>query len=325
MNPEPSAVLVGETSIRAAACRIRSVAMRTPLVRSVELSERLDGEVRLKCESMQRAGAFKIRGAYNRLVQFDRATLDRGVIAASSGNHGQAAALAARMLGSRAVVVMPHTAPRVKREGVERFGGEVVLAGTTSLERREVARRIAAERGLTLVPSFEDPEVVAGQGTVGLELTEEWPGVEVVVVPVGGGGLASGIAAAVKAIDPRIRVVGVEPAGAAAMRAALDAGRPVTFPNPTTIADGLAASRVSELTLAHFRALVDDLVTVDDARIREAAAFLLLRQKLLVEFSGAAAVAALLALPHAFRGRRVAAVLSGGNIDPAAIRSLLPG
>lgn len=319
----PAQELVSAAAVRDAAARVRGVTLRTPLVASPELSASLGAEVRLKCESLQRGGAFKLRGAYNWLSRLDRDALDCGLIAASSGNHGQAVAIAARMLGTRAVVVLPETVPTVKREGVLRYGGETLLVGTTSLERRAAARRLAEERGLTLVPGFEHPEIIAGQGTVGLEIVQDWTEVEIVLVPIGGGGLASGTAVAVKSACPRARIIGVEPVGAASMRVALDAGHPVTLERPLTIADGLAANRVSEITLAHMQALADEVGTVDDSAIRQAAAFLVLRQKLVVEFAGATAVAALRSGQVDIRGRRVAVVLSGGNLDPAELSALL--
>lgn len=321
----PAQELVSAAAIRDAAARLHGVTLRTPLVASPELSASLGAEVRLKCESLQRGGAFKLRGAYNWLSRLDRDSLDCGLIAASSGNHGQAVAIAAGMLGTHATVVMPLTAPAVKRKGVLCCGGEVLLVGTTSLERRTAAQALAAERGSVLVPGFEHPDIIAGQGTVGLEIVEEWPDVEVVLVPIGGGGLASGTAAAVKSANPRARIIGVEPIGAASMRAALDAGHPVTLERSATIADGLAANRVSEVTLAHLQALADAVVSVDDTAIREAAAFLVLGQKLVVEFAGAAVVAALRSGQVDVQGRRVAAVLSGGNLDPAELSALLAG
>jgi threonine dehydratase len=241
------------------------------------------------------------------------------VITYSSGNHAQAVALAARIRRTRAVVVMPTTSPRVKREGAERLGAEVVLEGTTSLERKVRAEAIAQAEGLVMVPPFDHPWIIAGQGTVGLEIVEDWPDVDTVVIQVGGGGLASGVAAAVRRLRPDARIVGVEPEGAAAMRAALDAGGPVQLARIDTIADGLAPVRAGDLTYRHLRDLADDVVTVDDAAIKGATRFLLLRQKLVVEYSGAAALAAVRA-GRVKIGGRVAVILSGGNLDP----SLLP-
>jgi threonine dehydratase len=293
--------------------------VRTPLLHSFDLSDELGADIRLKCESLQRVGAFKARGANNFVLQLSPEEVSRGVITYSSGNHAQAVALAARIRRTRAVVVMPTTSPRVKREGAERLGAEVVLEGTTSLERKVRAEAIAQAEGLVMVPPFDHPWIIAGQGTVGLEIVEDWPDVDTVVIQVGGGGLASGVAAAVRRLRPDARIVGVEPEGAAAMRAALDAGGPVQLARIDTIADGLAPVRAGDLTYRHLRDLADDVVTVDDAAIKGATRFLLLRQKLVVEYSGAAALAAVRARRVKIGGR-VAVILSGGNLDP----SLLP-
>lgn len=314
--------LVSPEAISEAAERLQGVAVRTPLLPAPDLCTD-GGEVRLKCESLQRAGAFKIRGAYNLMSRLTPRELAQGVITYSSGNHAQAVALAARLLGSHAVVVMPVTAPQTKREGATRLGAEVILHGITSLERRQRAEEIARERELTIVPPFDHPDIIAGQGTVGREIAEDWPDVQAVLVPIGGGGLASGCAVALKHANPEIRVVGVEPEGAASMKAALDAGHPVTLPSIHTIADGLAPIRAGDLTFAHIRQYVDEIVLVSDDAIREATAFLLERVKLVVEFSGAATVAALRSGAFRGEGRRVAAVLSGGNLDPGVLRSLV--
>jgi len=314
--------LVTLPDIDAAAERIEGVALRTPLLPFPELSEDLGGEVRLKCESLQRGGSFKIRGALNFLSQLPDNEMKRGVITYSSGNHAQALALAAQLKGVRAVVVMPTTAPRVKVEGAERLGAEVVFEGTTSLHRQHRAEDIAEKEGLAIVPPFDHPFIIAGQGTVGREIAEDWPEVEVVAIPIGGGGLASGTATALKAILPGVQVVGVEPEGAASMRAALDAGEPVTLDRIDTIADGIASVRTGDLTLRHAQALFDDVVLVKDDVIRRASNLLLSRRKLVVEYSGAASLGALLSGAIDARGRKVAVVLSGGNLDPSHIGSL---
>ncbi|HUE77962.1 MAG TPA: threonine/serine dehydratase [Longimicrobiales bacterium] len=308
-------------SVRDAARGLRGVAVRTPLLPAGWLSERVGAEVRLKCESFQPIGAFKLRGAYTMVARLPAAERARGVITYSSGNHAQAVAFAARAFGITAVIVMPENAPGVKVEGTRRLGGEVVLEGTTSEQRRARAEAIRDERGLVMVPPFDHPDIIAGQGTVGLEILEDWPEVETVLVPIGGGGLISGVAAAVKATHPEIRVIGVEPMGSAAMRRALDAGEVVTLDHVDSIADGLLPTRVGDLTFAHCRDLVDDVVLVEDEAIRRAAGLLLASGKLLVEFSGAATTAALLA--GAWSGGRVAAVISGGNIDPARVPEIL--
>ncbi len=311
--------LVELEAIQEAQERIRPVAVRTPLYPSDVLSRELGSDVRLKLESLQRTGSFKFRGAYNFVSQLPEDVRSKGVITYSSGNHAQAVALSAQLHGTRAVVVMPTTSPQVKRDGTERWGAEVVLEGTTSLERRAKAESIALERGLVMVPPFDHPSIIAGQGTVGLEIAEDWDAFDSVLVPIGGGGLCSGTAAALRRLRPGVRIFGVEPAGGAAMKAALDAGEPVTLDRSESIADGLLPVRISELTLAHVRELVDDVVLVDDDAIRSAASLLFKQQRLVVEFSGAATVAALRSGQVETEGRRVVAVISGGNVDPALL------
>ena len=313
--------LVSLEAVRAAAVRLRGIVVRTPLVSAPELSAEVGAEVRLKCESLQRTGAFKSRGANNFVRLLSDRDVAHGLVTYSSGNHAQAVALAAALRGVPSVVVMPVTAPDVKREGAVRLGAEVVFEGTSSQQRKLRAEAIAQDRALTMVPPFDHPHIIAGQGTVGLEIVEDWPDVDLVVAPIGGGGLLSGVAAAVRRLRPEASIVGVEPTGSAAMRGALDAGRPVVLDDIDTIADGLAPNVVGDLTYAHVRDLVDDVVLVEDDAIRDATRFLLRRQKLVVEYSGAAAVAALRSGVLEAEGRRVAVVLSGGNLDP----SLLPG
>ncbi|RMH18571.1 MAG: threonine/serine dehydratase [Gemmatimonadetes bacterium] len=319
---EPSLVTLDE--IREAAALLSGAVVRTPLVEMPELCETVGaGELRLKCENLQRTGSFKARGAINFVSRIPGSERARGVITFSSGNHAQAVALAARLFGIRAVVVMPTTAPAVKRQGAEALGAEVVLEGTTSEERRARAEAIAAEQGLTIVPPFDHAHIIAGQGTVGLEVVADWPRVDTWVVCIGGGGLASGSAAAIRRLRPDARIVGVEPEGAASMRAALEAGGPVTLASTASVADGLLPVRAGALTHAHVRAFVDEVVTVSDDEIREAARWLVHRGRMVVEYSGAAATAALLAGRVDVAGRRVAAVVSGGNIDNAELSRLL--
>jgi threonine dehydratase len=309
--------LVSPSSILDAAARLRGVSVRTPLVPAPWLGGD-DTEVRLKCENLQRAGAFKFRGAYTMIARLSEAERQRGVIAYSSGNHAQGVALAAKLFGIRAVVVMPTIAPTVKREGAERLGAEVILEGTTSLERQRRAEHEAEARGLTIVPGYDHRDIIAGQGTTGLEILEDWPDADAIVVPVGGGGLISGIAAWVKQTNPSCRVIGVEPEGADAMAQAIAAGHPVSIELRPSIADGLMPVRAGDLTHTHVAALVDELVHVSDDEILDATRRLMKESKLVVEFSGAATVAALLA--GRASGNRVAAVLSGGNLD--AVRAL---
>jgi threonine dehydratase len=315
--------LVGLTEIESAAHRLAGVALRTPLLPADALSEAVDAQVRIKCENLQRAGSFKIRGAFNFVSQLSDEQVARGIITYSSGNHAQAVALAGELRGLRVVVVMPTTAPKVKRDGASRLGARLVFEGTTSVERKARAERMAAEEGLVIVPPFDHRHIIAGQGTVGLEIANDWEDVDVVLVPIGGGGLASGVAAAVKRKLSGARVIGVEPEGAASMRRALDEGAPTLLDSIDTIADGLAPVIAGELTFEHVRELVDDVVTVDDASIRRATGMLIGRQKLVVEFSGAATTGALLAKLVDLAGQRVAVVISGGNLDPTALADLV--
>ncbi len=315
--------LVGLTEIEAAARRLVGIAVHTPLIHSDFLSEIVDAPVRLKFESLQRAGSFKIRGAHNFVSQLSDDQVARGVITYSSGNHGQAVALAGKLRGVRVVVVMPTTTPKVKRDGAERFGAELVFEGTTSVERRARAEEIAKRERLIIVPPFDHRHIIAGAGTVGLEIAKEWPDVDYVLAPVGGGGLLSGVAASVKRLHPKAKVIGVEPEGAASMRAALDNGSPALLGHVETIADGLAPSIVSQLTFEHARELADDVVTVTDEAIRHATSSLVERHKVVVEFSGAAAAAALMSRKLDVHGGRVAVVVSGGNLDPLFLRQLL--
>jgi threonine dehydratase len=306
--------LVALDAIREAAGRVRPFARVTPLL---DVTEAAGRPLWLKCESLQPGGAFKIRGACNMVAQLSPEQLRKGVITYSSGNHGQAMALAARHLGAPAVVVMPTTAPAIKVEGAKAFGAEVIFAGTTSADRRARAEEEAARRGLTMVPPFDHEWIIAGAGTTGLEILEQLPEVAGVLVPIGGGGLISGIAAAIKQINPRVSVIGVEPTGAAAMKASIDAGQPVTLAKTASIADGLMPVRPGDITFAHVRKFVDAIVTVEDASIIDAVLWIFAKAKLVAEPSGAATVAAVLsgALDEALRIEGpLVTVVSGGNI-----------
>jgi threonine dehydratase len=309
-----SASLITLDEIRAAAARIRPVVRRTPVLEA--------GPLFLKCENLQVTGAFKIRGATNMLARLSGAERAAGVITYSSGNHGQAVAYAAAHYGARAVIVMPETAPRVKVDAVRRYGGEVILAGTTSVDRRTRADAEAAARGLTMVPPFDHPWIIAGAGTVGLEILEQCPQAATVYVPMGGGGQISGVSAAVKQMRPGVRIVGVEPAGAARMTASLSAGHAVTLATTTSIADGLLTLRPGDLTLAHVRAYVDHVVTVDDAAIAGALRWLFGEARLVAEPSGAATVAAALQEGPA---AGALAIVSGGNVDAAQFAGYVIG
>jgi threonine dehydratase len=314
--------LVGLTEIESAAHRLAGVAVRTPLLPADAVSDAVGAEVQLKCENLQRAGSFKIRGAYNFVSQLSDDQVANGIITYSSGNHAQAVALAGKLRGVRAVVVMPTTAPKVKVEGTRRLRGEVVFEGTTSVERKLRAEAIAEEEGLAIVPPFDHRHIIAGQGTVGLEIARDWPDLDLVLAPIGGGGLASGVAAAVKRMLPKARVIGVEPVGGASMRAALDHDGPTLLTETESIADGLLPVIAGELTFEHARDLLDDVVLVDDDEIRKATALLVNRQKLVVEYSGAATTAALLSGAVDAKGARVGVVISGGNLDPAQLSQL---
>jgi len=315
--------LVGKSEIQKAATSLRGVAVRTPLLPAPWLSEAVGAEVRLKCENLQHAGAFKIRGAYNMIANLSDAERARGVITYSSGNHGQGVALAARMFGTRAVVVMPTTAPQIKVDGAKSLGAEVVFEGTTSTERYNRAAALAQQHGYVIIPPFDHPHIIAGQGTVGLEILEDWPDVAAVLVPIGGGGLASGIAAAIKQSTSSCRVIGVEPENADAMYQSVQAREPVTITARPTIADGLMPVRPGDLTYEHVAEFMDEIVRVSEDAIREATRSLARFSKLVVEFSGAATVAALQSKRFDPAGRPVAAVLSGGNLDPKKLAELL--
>ena len=316
--------MVSLDAIRAAADRIRGTVRRTPVL---DVSGQAGRPLILKCEPQQPGGAFKIRGAMNMLLRLPAADLARGVITYSSGNHGQAVALAAARLGAKAVVVMPTTAPAIKVDGVRRWGAEVILEGTTSGDRRRRAEAEVAARGLVMVPPFDHEWIIEGQGTCGLEILEQVPDVNVVVVPVGGGGLAAGVSAAVKLSRSDVEVVAVEPSGAAKMTASLAAGHPIALERTETIADGLMPVRPGDLTFQHVQRFVDRMVTVDDDRIAEAALWLFFEAKQVVEPSGAASVAAVLwpeeASPLADRDRKVVAILSGGNVAPQSLAALM--
>ncbi len=311
--------LVGIEAIRAAALTLEGVATRTPLVPFGPPAERR----LLKAESLQPIGAFKIRGAYVAVASLTADALARGVVTYSSGNHAQGVARAARLLGAPAVVVMPSDSPAIKRERVAADGAEIVIVGTASDERQVVAERLAEERGLTIIPPYDDDRIIAGQGTVGLEIVESVPDVAAVLVPIGGGGLASGVAAAVLALAPGARVIGVEPELAADARDSLAAGRIIRWRAEDvsrTIADGTRTQALGRRTFAHLAALLDSIVTVTEAEIAAAVRLAAEESRLVVEPSGALSVAGL-----AFRSAEaglvgldgpIVAVISGGNVDP---------
>ncbi|MBK6486682.1 MAG: threonine/serine dehydratase [Gemmatimonadetes bacterium] len=316
--------LVSLDDLRSAATLLRGVAVRTPLLRFDALSDIVAGDVWIKPEMLQRGGAFKFRGAYTYLSRLSPDARARGVVAPSSGNHAQAVAYAARLFGVPATVVMPTNVTTAKRGGAERLGATVELAGTTTRDRMERALELVALHGMTLVPPYDDATIIAGQGTAGLEIAEELPGLTTVVVPVGGGGLSAGVAAAIKLLLPASRVIGVEPSGAPKLSKAREAGEPVALSHTDSIADGLLAVRIGTTNFAHHQAFLDQVVTVDDADMVRAMRLLLDRAKLVAEPSGAVAVAALLAgVVTPAPGECTVCVLSGGNVEWDGLRELL--
>jgi threonine dehydratase len=322
MTVAPSTLVTLE-DVRRAAAVLRGVAVRTPLLASDELQARCGAPVWLKPEMLQRGGAFKFRGGYAFLSSLAPEARARGVVTASSGNHGQAVALAARMFGVPSTIVMPTTVPAAKKRGAERMATRCFYVGTTTAERISKAEELCATEGLTFVPPFDDPVIIAAQGTVGLEIAEDLPRVQTVLVQVGGGGLASGVATAIKALVPTARVIGIEPEGSPKLTRARAAGAPVTIPaNPSGLADGLLAVRIGTLNFAHLEATLDDVVTVPDGTLVEAMRFLLDRHKIVCEPSGAIAVAALMTGRVKAQGDTVC-VLSGGNIEWDGLRELL--
>lgn len=300
--------------VQAAASRLKGVAHRTPVLRSRTLDALIGAETYLKCENFQRVGAFKFRGAYNALSRLTPDRLGRGVAAFSSGNHAQAVALAARELGSTAVIVMPEDSPRSKLEATAGYGAEVVTYDRYTGDREEIARRLADERGLTLVPPYDHRDIIAGQGTAALELIEECGPLDALLTPIGGGGLMAGSAVAATGLVPGIRMIGVEPEAGDDTRRSLAAGHRVTIPVPRTIADGQAVETPGELTFPINQRLLDSVELVGDDEIRAAMRLLFERLKIVVEPSGACAVAALLADRVSPLPRRIGVVISGGNI-----------
>ncbi|MER7837689.1 threo-3-hydroxy-L-aspartate ammonia-lyase [Streptomyces sp. NPDC096040] len=311
--------------VQDAAARLKGVAHRTPVLRSRTLDELVGAEVFLKCENLQRIGAFKFRGAYNAVSRLSAEQLAKGVAAYSSGNHAQAVALAARELGTTAVIVMPEDTPRSKLEATAGYGAEIVTYDRYTGDRVAVGEALAAERGLALVPPYEHPHVIAGQGTAALELIEEVGKLDALVVPVGGGGLIAGSATAAKGLLPGIRVVGVEPEAGDDTRRSLEAGHRVSVPVPRTIADGQAADIPGELTFSVNQRLVDDISLVSDDEIRDATRFAFERMKTVVEPSGASGLAALLAHRVTPLPRRIGVILSGGNVNAERFAEIVAG
>ena len=307
--------------MRAAARRLEGVANKTPVVSSRTLDALVDASVHLKAESFQRGGAFKFRGAYNKISSLPEDERRRGVIAFSSGNHAQAVAIAARLLGTSATIVMPKDAPAAKLEATRGYGAEIVPYDRWTEDREAIGAQLAAERGLALVKPYDDPLVMAGQGTTALELLDEVPDLDVLVVPIGGGGLIAGCATVAKALRPGMRVVGVEPEAANDTQRSLAAGERMQIDLPHTIADGLQSPAPGELTFEVNRQRVDEVVTVGEEEIVNAMAFLFDRMKLVTEPSGAVGVAAL--LNGRVHGARIGVVISGGNVGAARFAELV--
>jgi threonine dehydratase len=309
--------------VQAAARRLDGVANRTPVVRSRTLDGLVGAEVHVKAECFQRGGAFKFRGAYNKIASLPEAARRNGVVAYSSGNHAQAVAIAARLLGTTATILMPEDAPPAKVDATRGYGAAIVRYDRWTERREAIGARLAAERGLELVRPYDDPLVMAGQGTTALELLDDAPGLDMLVVPVGGGGLIAGCSTAAKALRPSVVVVGVEPEAGDDTRRSLAAGKRVRIDVPRTIADGLQSDEPGELTFEVNRRLVDEVVTVTDAEILDAMAFLFDRMKVVTEPSGAVGVAALIAGRIDAGGGRVGVVVSGGNVGVARFAELL--
>jgi threonine dehydratase len=324
-NAETAPALPGFDSVRDAAARLRGVAHRTPVLTSRTLDERAGARVFLKCENLQRAGAFKFRGAYNAVARLGDAERRAGVLTFSSGNHAQAVALTGRILGIRTAVVMPENAPAAKVEATRGYGAEVIPYDPASASREEIAARLREERGMTLIPPYDHPDVVAGQGTAALELLEETGPLDALLAPCGGGGLLSGTALAARGAAPGCRVVGVEPELADDATRSFRTGTLHRVHNPPTVADGLRTPSLGAVTFPLVRAHVDDMRTVSEAEIVEAMRFLWTRLKLVVEPSGAVPVAALLAGIPELRGALVGVIVSGGNVDLASACALFAG
>jgi threonine dehydratase len=305
-----------------AASRLGAYVRRTPTERSEALGDLTGRELVLKLENLQHTGAFKIRGALSRLLAMPDDLRAGGVITASAGNHGQGVALAARLLGIAATVVVPTTVPLAKLTAIQRYGAEAVLEGPTYDDAHAAAEALARERGLAYIHAFDDPDVMAGQGTIALEMLADGPELDAIVVPVGGGGLISGIAVATKALRPGVRVIGVQASGSPAMAESFREGRLMTAPS-STIADGIAVKRPGALAFDVINRLVDDVVTVDDEAIARAIVLLLERHKLLAEGAGAVALAAVMEGRLPARLRRVGVLISGGNIDPNLLGKVL--
>lgn len=309
--------------IQQARANLAGVIIPTPLQDSSTFSKLSGNEVYLKTENLQKTGSFKIRGAYNKIANLSKEEQARGVVAFSAGNHGAGTAYAAKQLGIRATVVMPENPVASKKNAIETYGARTIEYGTTSIAMYEKAFQLHQEEGLTMVHPFDDLHIIAGQGTIGLEILEEQPDLDAIIVPVSGGGLISGVAAALKELKPTIKVIGVNTEGATAMYTSLQHGKPTEVDKVNTIADGLMAKKPGELTFAHTQRYVDDLVLVKESEIAECVSQLAERAKLVVEPSGAAAMAAMINGHVSLRNKKVAVMVSGGNISFELYQALI--
>ena len=301
--------------VAAAAHRLKGMAHRTPVLRSTSADESTGAQVFFKCENLQRTGAFKFRGAYNTLAQFTPEQRERGVLAFSAGNHAQAIALSARLLDMPAVIVMPEDAPATKMAATREYGAQVVTYNRYTEDREAISRRLAQERGMTLVPPFDHPHVIAGQGTAAMELLEEVPGLDYLFVCVGGGGLLAGSTLAAQAMAPGCRLVGVEPEAGNDGQQSFKAGHIVQIPTPHTIADGAQTQALGQLTFPIIAQGVEDMVTATDEQLVQALRFFAERMKIVVEPTGALAFAGVRNGSVDVRGKRVGVLISGGNVD----------
>ena len=317
--------MIAFEDVLAAAKRLRGVAHRTPVVTSRTLDERTGARAYLKCENLQRMGAFKFRGAYNRIAQLSARERERGVVAFSSGNHAQGVALAARLLGVPATIVMPSDAPAAKVAATREYGAEIVSYDRLTMNRGAIAAELARDRGATLVPPYDDPAIIAGQGTVALEVLEDVPDLDVLLVCTGGGGLLAGSALAAERMQPAIEVYGVEPEAGDDFAQSIARGERVEIAVPITIADGQQTTSPGELTFPIVQRLCAGILTISDDDLRAAMRFAFERLKLVMEPSGASALAALLAGKLDVRGKRVGVIVSGGNVDAASYAAILAG
>ena len=323
MDTRSAEAIVTIEEVREAARRLDGIAHRTPVITSRTLDELVNGQVFLKCENFQRMGAFKFRGAYNRIVQLDVKQRRAGVVAFSSGNHAQGVALASRLLGVPAVIVMPEDAPKSKIDATRGYGAEIIFYDRYRSHRAEIAQKICDDRGATLVPPFNDRHIIAGAGTAALELFEDVEGIDALVAPVGGGGLLSGSAAAAHGFDRDVAIYGVEPQAGNDFQQSLERGEIVHIDVPQTIADGLQTQAPGELTFANVRAHNGKIVTVTDDELKDAMRFAFERLKIVMEPSGAASLAAVMTGKIDCGRKRAGIIISGGNVDAARFASLM--